>query len=138
RYLKQYEGDSTPPAQRMFINRLITSDLNRCLELNLTDAFCGFKAYRSSALQQLNITNDGYAMPLQLWVQAAAAGLTIMEIPVPLIYLDLERTFGGKLDHAQTRLEYYKSVMAEAAREVIQSGGRLPEFSPCRAAAISG
>ena len=64
----------------------------------LTDAFCGFKATASSAPQQLHITETGYAMPLELWVQAAAAGLRIIELPVPLIYLDEKRSFGGVLD----------------------------------------
>lgn len=121
RYLKRYEGDSQPPAERLFINRRITTELNRRLGLQLTDAFCGFKAYRTDGLKQLSITNDGYAMPLELWVQAVAAGLRIIEIPVPLIYLDLNRSFGGSLDHAETRLAYYNEVidgaMATAQRD---------------------
>lgn len=114
RYLKQYEGDDAPPPERLFINRRITGELNRRLGLNLTDAFCGFKAYRASAIRQLRITDDGYAMPLQLWVEAAAAGLRVIEIPVPLIYLDLSRSFGGSLDHAETRLRYYNRVLDDA------------------------
>jgi dolichol-phosphate mannosyltransferase len=56
-------------------------------------------------------------MPLELWVQAAAASLRIVELPVPLVYLDLARSFGGALDDAATRLAYYRSVLdrAEAA-----------------------
>ena len=73
--------------------------------LNLTDAFCGFKAYRTSALAQFEITDDGYAMPLQVWVQAAAHGLTVVEVPVPLIYLDESRAFGGSLDDAELPAE---------------------------------
>lgn len=114
RYLKQYDGDDAPPPERMFINRRITGELNRRLGLSLTDAFCGFKAYRSAAIRQLSITDSGYAMPLQLWVQAVAAGLRIIEVPVPLIYLDLNRSFGGSLDHAETRLTYYNRVLDDA------------------------
>ncbi len=125
RYLKKYEGDDEPPIERMFINRRITADLNERLGFSLTDAFCGFKAYRAEALQTLEITNNGYAMPLQLWVQAAAAGLRVIELPVPLIYLDLERSFGGSLDHAETRLKYYHEVFDEAI-ETARAAGRLP------------
>lgn len=114
RYLKHYAGDSSPPQQRMFINRCITQRLNELLGLQLTDAFCGFKAYRTAALGQLQISDTGYAMPLQLWVQAAAAQLRIIEIPVPLIYLDLARSFGGSLDHAETRLRHYNRVIDQA------------------------
>ncbi len=110
----------------MFINRRLTAELNQRLGYNLTDAFCGFKAYRTSALQQLSITDLGYAMPLQLWVQAAAANLNVIEIPVPLIYLDLNRSFGGSLDHAETRLAYYNRVLDEAIAEQLAAGKTLP------------
>ncbi|HET6424041.1 MAG TPA: glycosyltransferase family 2 protein, partial [Planctomycetaceae bacterium] len=77
----------------------------------LTDAFCGFKAYRVPALSQLNITDTGYAMPLQLWVQAARQHWRIKEFAVPLIYLEEERSFGGSLDHAPRRLLHYYDVL---------------------------
>ena len=125
RYLKKYEGDSEPPAERMFINRRITAELNRRLGFQLSDAFCGFKAYRAEALCELDITDDGYAMPLQLWVQAAAAQLCVIEIPVPLIYLDLSRSFGGSLDHAETRLQYYNRVLDDAIADVESDGQRI-------------
>ena len=112
RYLRQFPGASSPPEDRRRINMQITEELNRCLGLSLTDAFCGFKAYRVEALRALEITELGYAMPLQLWVQAAAAGLQISEYPVPLVYLEEERSFGGALDDAQRRLAYYREVLA--------------------------
>jgi dolichol-phosphate mannosyltransferase len=112
RYLKQYPGDSAPPPERRRINEELTAELNRTLGLNLTDAFCGFKAYRVAALAQLKLTENGYAMPLELWVQAAHARMKIRELPVPLIYLDATRSFGGSLDDAQARLDYYRRVLA--------------------------
>lgn len=111
RYLRQYPGDSEPPAQRRQINELLTAELNRRLGLYLTDAFCGFKAYRVSALRQLRLVEQGYGMPLELWVQAVALQLKIRELPVPLIYLEEERSFGGMLDDGQTRLRYYHQVL---------------------------
>ena len=117
RYLRRFPGDSEPPAARRRINAEITADINARLGLELTDAFCGFKAYSRRGLEQLHITETGYAMPLEVWVQAAAASLKIVELPVPLVYLDLARSFGGALDDAATRLAYYRSVLdrAEAA-----------------------
>jgi dolichol-phosphate mannosyltransferase len=117
RYLKQFPGDSRPPAARRRINMEITAEINARLGLAITDAFCGFKAYSRRALVALHVTETGYAMPLEVWVQAAAAGLRIGELPVPLLYLDLARSFGGALDDAATRLAYYRGVLdrAEAA-----------------------
>jgi len=114
RYLKVFDPSQTPPEQRRKINVEVTRWLNECLGFNLTDAFCGFKAYRTSALQRFEITDDGYAMPLQLWVQAAAQGMSVVEVPVPLIYLDESRAFGGALDDAEYRLNHYRRVFREA------------------------
>jgi len=116
RYLRQFDGDSEPPADRQRINRLITDELNRRLGLRLTDAFCGFKAYRVSALRHLRLKETGYAMPIELWVQAVAAGLEIIELPVPLIYLDESRSFGGELDNAATRLNHYYDVLERSLK----------------------
>lgn len=117
RYLKVFDPDQAPPEERRRINVEVTRWLNECLGLNLTDAFCGFKAYRRRALERFEITDLGYAMPLQVWVQAVRHGLSIVEVPVPLIYLDLERAFGGSLDDSEYRLNHYRRVFQEALRE---------------------
>lgn len=111
RYLQELPGGDPAPWDRRQINRVITEELNRRLGLHLTDAFCGFKAYRVEALRQLRISELGYAMPLQLWCQAARLGLRIRELAIPRIYLDANRSFGGPLDNARTRLQYYRQVI---------------------------
>jgi glycosyltransferase involved in cell wall biosynthesis len=113
RYLRRFPGDSDPPEQRKRINMILIEELNRRLGLNITDAFCGFKAYRTSALAKLAITETGYAMPLELWVQAYKLGLTIVEAAVPMIYLDEKRSFGGALDQSDVRLAVYRRVLEE-------------------------
>ena len=55
-------------------------------------------------------------MPLQLWVQAAAQGMKIVEFPVPLVYLEEERSFGGSLDDAIKRKAYYDEVLDRRRR----------------------
>jgi dolichol-phosphate mannosyltransferase len=111
RYLATFDGQSVPPEPRRRINAEVSAEVNRRLGLSLTDAFCGFKAYRREALAKLHITETGYAMPLEVWVQAARGGLSIVELAVPLIYLDESRSFGGSLDDARTRLAYYYEVL---------------------------
>src|SRR4029077_134742 len=117
RYLRIFDPGQKPPEERRRINVEVTRWLNECLGLHLTDAFCGFKAYRRSALEHFEITELGYAMPLQVWVQAVQRGLSIVEVPVPLIYLDLARAFGGSLDDSEYRLQHYRTVFQEALRK---------------------
>jgi dolichol-phosphate mannosyltransferase len=117
RYLRDFRQDTSAPADRQQINRQITQELNDRFGLTLTDAFCGFKAYRAAALARLRITETGWGMPLQLWVQAACLGLRVKEVGVPRLYLDPNRAFGGVLDDATERLAYYRRVIAAAEAE---------------------
>jgi len=110
RYLSDHEDNDQPPPDRRTINGKITSQVNGQLGLNLTDSFCGFKAYRVSALAKLACDERGYAFPMQFWVQAVAHGLKISELPIRLIYNDPNRSFGGKLDDSDHRLEHYTEV----------------------------
>jgi dolichol-phosphate mannosyltransferase len=118
RYLTLEGQTGVAPIERRRINHAITQEINCRLGLDLTDAFCGFKAYRVEALSRLTITEPGYAMPLELWVQAAYHGLSIIEAPIPLIYLEEKRSFGGALDNGQTRLNYYHEVLDRAIAAV--------------------
>lgn len=126
RYPNGHDVEASVPADRRKINRRITVLLNRRLGLNLTDAFCGFKAYRVAALRHLDITVPGYAMPMQFWVQAFRAGLRIRELPVRLIYNDPTRHFGGLLDDPDARLKLYLDVfeaeMAAGSAGVARAG----------------
>ena len=116
RYLRRFPGDSDPPEDRRRINQALTDEINRRLGLKLTDAFCGFKAYRTAALRKIKLRETGYAMPLEFWVRAAQLGLKVVEVAVPLIYLDESRSFGGAMDCADARLAVYFRVLDDAMR----------------------
>lgn len=119
RYLAPLAADAdSPPEDRRSINSTITDLLNSILNLKLTDAFCGFKAHRVSAMQKLNLNIPGYAFPMQFWVQSVHAGLQIIEIPVRLIYKDATRHFGGMLDDPSLRLQHYLEVLSQELRTV--------------------
>ena len=111
RYLSVDRCGDPPPADRREINAKITQMLNERLGLEITDAFCGFKAYRVAALKPISLTETGYAVPMQFWVQAVAHGLRIEEVPIRLIYNDPNRSFGGPLDDAEHRLKHYLAVL---------------------------
>ena len=118
RYLLPTEMDDEAPLERYLINKEVTSILNRITGFQLTDSFCGFKAYNVEKLRKIHLTEHGYGMPLQFWVQAWKAGLRVKEIPVKLIYKDLTKRFKGNLENPDRRLLYYKNIITSEMRRV--------------------
>lgn len=115
------------PPDRKRINQIITHELNERLSHRLgawlTDGFCGFKSHRVAAASELSLTEEGYAFPMQLWVQSAARGHRVREIPVELIYNDPNRSFGAALDNPDVRLAHYREVMQrEIAVHAVELG----------------
>jgi dolichol-phosphate mannosyltransferase len=119
RYMRPMADNDLPPGDRRTINATITAILNDLYHLHLTDAFCGFKAHRVSAVRKLSLDVLGYAFPMQLWPQVYYHRLRVKEIPVKLIYNDPTRHFGGMLDDAQQRLKHYLEVLEREHQRVM-------------------
>jgi len=132
RYLQTWPDDDPAPPDRRRVNVEATRLINEITDYDLTDSFCGQKAYRVASLGGLQLTEGGYAMPLELWIRAAAAGLTVKEIPVRRIYKDFSRSFGADLDDAERRLRYYKQVIERAHEEAGSVGCRVRGQGCCR------
>jgi dolichol-phosphate mannosyltransferase len=132
RYLRDFRQNTPVPEERLRINRQITREINERYGLSITDAFCGFKAYHREALTKLRITEPGWGMPLQLWVQASRLGLRVKEVGVPRLYLDPTRAFGGVLNDAEQRLNYYRKVLDDAERQWDADAIRYAWSSLCR------
>jgi len=110
RYLPDSRTFGVAPRDRREINASVTAAINDVTGWGLTDAFCGFKAYKAASLGRLSLTVPGYAMPLELWAKAWRAGMVVKEIPVERIYCDRDRSFGASLDDPEKRLAYYLDV----------------------------
>ena len=124
RYHPSSASHGSIPEERSRINRHVTEMINRYTGWSLTDAFCGMKAYRVSALATLSLDETGYAFPLQFWLRAAHAGLRVTELAVDNLYLDPTRRFGGTLDDPQVRMEFYTRVLER------EMAARLPAQVP--------
>lgn len=118
RYINPVPMELPPPETRKEINREITRIINQITSFGLTDAFCGFKAYRVEALKKITLNENGYGFPLQLWIQAYASGLSVIEIPVGLIYKNYNRSFGAELDDSKVRLKHYKEIIEKELTKI--------------------
>jgi dolichol-phosphate mannosyltransferase len=119
RYLSFRKQIDAPPEDRYTINRKITGLINEITGYGITDSFCGFKVYRMEGLKKLELTEKGYGLPLQLWVQAYKNNLTVKELPVSMIYKDKGRTFGNYLDNPEKRLAYYQKIIDSEVKKCL-------------------
>lgn len=119
RYLSFQKQIDVPPEDRYIINRKITGLINKITGYGLTDSFCGFKAYRMEDLKKLELTEKGYGLPLQLWIQAYKNNLNVKELPVSMIYKDEDRTFGNCLDNPKKRLAYYQKIIDSEVKKCL-------------------
>ncbi|MFK7883881.1 MAG: glycosyltransferase family 2 protein [Phycisphaerales bacterium] len=138
RYLDPRFAADRPPEDRRTINATITAEINARFGFNLTDAFCGFKAHRVSAMRQLRLDDNGYAFPMQLWAESNSHGLRIGEIPVRLIYNDYNRTFGGGLDNPEERLRHYREVLDAAIERSAQLDAEVEQNAAKAGTCCSG
>ncbi len=111
RYLLHGTTNENVPQERYRINQEITGIINCITGFGLTDSFCGFKAYKVEKLKLMHLTEYGYGMPMQFWIQAWKLGLRVKEIPVKLLYKNPTKQFQGVLKDPVVRLNYYKSII---------------------------
>ena len=111
RYLAESICDTVAPPDRMRINQIVTARINELTGYGITDAFCGFKAYRTEIFRELELDETGYAFPLQFWIRARARGLSVRELAVARIYTGAKRSFGAMMDNPESRLNYYQEVI---------------------------
>ncbi len=122
RYLDPAAGGDPAPADRQRLNEEITARLRAITGYSITDAFCGFKAYRGEALRRLALNEPSYGMPLQVWIQAAHHRLRVKELATARIYKNPERRFWGGLDKVEVRRRYYEDVLErEVQRWLVSS-----------------
>lgn len=91
------------PPWRLRANQALAKVVCWHTDYVVTDGACGLRAYRASALLNLQITEAGYMWPCEMWGQMARAGLTVSEVPVTMIYRDADDAGGvavppGSLD----------------------------------------
>jgi len=118
RYLqKNKEQLNVAPADRKKINHRITEYINHLTGYDLTDSFCGFKLYKVNSLKKLNLTEHGYGMPLELWMQAWKHLFRIKEVPVDLIYLDKDTNQTSSYQKIFRRYKYYLQIIEKEIKD---------------------
>lgn len=103
RYKNSNNFWQNPWKDRFLVNAIITGILNT-IGFSITDAFCGLKAYKCDAINDLDLEISGYEIPIEIWIKSLKEGYNIIEIAVPVIYKDRE----GILKNAKSSFLFKK------------------------------
>ncbi len=79
---------------RMILLRAAIVLSNRLSGMKLTDAHCGFRAFRRTAVPKLRITQDRMAHASELLRKIKTSELRVSEVPVTIRYTDHSRAKG--------------------------------------------
>lgn len=116
RYMKNSKVLTPPPPDRKYVNFLIQKVIFYLTEIKLTDAFCGFKAYKSEFIKDIKFKEKGYAFPLEIWYYVYKKKAKIKEIPCELFYPEIKK-FRGEIEDKEKRILYYKKVLERLFRK---------------------
>lgn len=78
------------PLYKLIGNKMLTGIQNRLLGMHLSEFHSGYRAYRTTALQELPFlrNSDDFDFDTQIIIQLMHAGKRITEIPIPTFYGD--------------------------------------------------
>ncbi len=105
RILENY-NHSKIPERYIKITGTISSVLNNETEFDLTDPLSGIKAYKTSSLDKMELTDFSHGILLQIIIQSCYFGLDIFELPSRS-----ETAFGYELDQYDDCLNYFLSII---------------------------
>lgn len=112
-YIREHP-DIEPPQSHFVYHQLITSIINETFKSSITDAFCGYKAYRVEKIRLLDIDIDGYGIAIQIIIQMLYKQLKYTELPVPMIYHNPVRD----RVHPTEKTKYYLDTLKAELQKV--------------------
>ena len=108
------------PRTRLLINRYIARLINLLFSVNFSDPFCGFRGYRRSFLEKVNLEETSYGLAIEILLEVIRTKAFFKEIPVEVIYNNHSRKFLDGLDDPRRRLLHYLEVIACKREKTIQ------------------
>lgn len=102
---KDVEGASQ---RRVALLRTATVVSNHLSGMQLTDAHCGFRALRASAVPSIRITQDRMAHASELLRKIKTSGLRVVEVPVTVRYTEHSMSKGqGGIQAVRILFDYF-------------------------------
>ncbi|MBD3263700.1 MAG: glycosyltransferase [Candidatus Omnitrophica bacterium] len=122
RYLRANPKDiaENVPPERLIINRQVSKLISILFGFQSSDPFCGFRGYRRSFLEKVDLKEKSYGFALEVLLEIIRLDVSFFEIPVEVIYKDKNRQFLDGLEDPEKRFFYYLDIILKKY-EVLRS-----------------
>jgi len=94
------------PIYRKFGIWMITSLLNNLFNLKYSDSQCGFRAFSSKAIDNMNLNQKGMNFSLETLICAKKQGIKVREVPVHVSYKEIKHGALKSLNHGLQLILY--------------------------------
>ena len=82
----RFDDDEEMPSYRKIGNKMLDKFTNLASDLPFRDTQGGFRTYSKKAVNEINITTDGFGVDSEILIDASKKGLKIVEEKVTVIY----------------------------------------------------
>lgn len=101
------------PPERIFSNRMTSIALSIFLGQWVKDTQCGYRAYRTTVVKELETTYDRFEMESEILIRAAKKSLTIGSVPISTVYLE---EGPSHISHVKDTLRWIRGVLVTLMR----------------------
>jgi glycosyltransferase involved in cell wall biosynthesis len=124
-------------------NSWLTSIANMFSNLNLTDVFAGYKAFRTSLLQSIPIRSNGFGFETEILIKLAQRNVRVYEVPISYngrTYEEGKKVgFGAALASmwASVRFGLTRDIYVESGPEILDVLAGAPRFNAWMASQVT-
>lgn len=127
----QDERRGETPLNRYAVRWATVEVLQRILGIRYTDPFCGFRAFKTAALNQVEFCGSRYEGELEVLFDAGRCGLRVVEVPIRKIYgpgTSKMSADGGRLLGRLRVIRQYAGTIIRKRRELRSSATPTTRF----------
>lgn len=104
-------GDSETPAYRRVGQNVLDTATNISGKMNVTDSQSGFRAFAGHTIPVFRFHSHDYTIESEMLIEAAKAGLRIVEV-------EISATYGEETHHKQNPLKHGVSVLVRILQDM--------------------
>lgn len=111
-------GRGSTPWNRYLVRTATVLSLRRFAGIDVSDPFCGYRAFTPDAIRSVSLCGDRYESELEMAFCITRSGMRIAEVPIPKIYGDETSKMGARRGALLGRIGVVSGYARTIVREI--------------------